>query len=67
MKVKKEAQEVRVVESEKNSTHFTIADLEDGGRDLRVKACGQLPQAGQGKKMDSPLEPPKMSIAMMTH
>ena len=22
-----------MVESEKNSTHFTIADLEDGGRD----------------------------------
>lgn len=33
----------------------------------RVKACGQLLKAGQGKKMDSPQEPPKMSIAMMTH
>lgn len=33
----------------------------------RVKACGQLLEAGQGKKMDSPLEPPKMSIAMMAH
>lgn len=33
----------------------------------RVKARGQLLEAGQGKKMDSPLEPPKMSIAMMTH
>ena len=33
----------------------------------RVKACGQLLEAGQGKKMDSPQEPPKMSLAMMTH
>lgn len=33
----------------------------------RVKACGQLLKAGQGEKMDSPQEPPKMSIAMMTH
>lgn len=53
--------------SEKSSTHFTAAgpEMEEGAP--RVKACGQLLKAGQGEKMDSPQEPPKMSIAMMTH